>query len=421
MSIRNSMTAVSAAPASILELAQLARGAAPDQADPAAFLAALVRQFESMKDAGGEIPAASAEEGAPPEDAFQTLLHYSSSLDALSGTEAPNGNGLPEEDASLPETALPSRDDSESEKLATDPELAALAAYLVPPPLAPSESPATSGEETPMPQMSAGNASAFLLRQTPGQDMTGAPGDVGVARGERMTFPPDAESAPSGAISSAVDDSDMALPHELAADPVGKDSIERGAGEERIGPFDEKLAVAANAGFAVPAAPSAPVPPGSAMAVHESVPDLNRPLNQPEWQDGLGDRIIWMADKSVQAAEIRLNPAHLGPLGIRIQMDQDQAAIHFSAHHAAVREAIEAAIPRLREMLGAQQITLVDIHVTAPPGMSNESGASPDFSRQSRFDDRSQPFSNRASEKAESALTDSGRSAAANGLLNVYV
>jgi flagellar hook-length control protein FliK len=56
----------------------------------------------------------------------------------------------------------------------------------------------------------------------------------------------------------------------------------------------------------------------------------------------------------------------LGPLEVRIEIspDQQQTNIHFITHHAAVREAVEAALPRLREMLDTQQLSLGDVNVS---------------------------------------------------------
>ena len=64
------------------------------------------------------------------------------------------------------------------------------------------------------------------------------------------------------------------------------------------------------------------------------------------------------------AAELHLSPPDLGPMSVRISMEQDQASISFSSAHAMVREAVEAALPRLRDMLGAQGITLADVNVS---------------------------------------------------------
>ncbi|MGR9053897.1 MAG: flagellar hook-length control protein FliK [Gammaproteobacteria bacterium] len=94
------------------------------------------------------------------------------------------------------------------------------------------------------------------------------------------------------------------------------------------------------------------------------IPAMARPPSHPDWNQDLGDRILWMKDRNVPFAELRLNPAHLGPVSIRVDMDQDQARIAFNAHHASVRDAIEAAVPRLREMLGTEHINLTEVSIT---------------------------------------------------------
>ncbi len=104
--------------------------------------------------------------------------------------------------------------------------------------------------------------------------------------------------------------------------------------------------------------------PTQALSSKDSTPVLDEPLGHPAWQQELGERLLWMTHRSLHSAELRLNPPHLGPLEIHIALNQDQAIIQFSSQHAAVREAIEAAIPKLREMLGTQQVNLVDVNVS---------------------------------------------------------
>jgi len=93
-------------------------------------------------------------------------------------------------------------------------------------------------------------------------------------------------------------------------------------------------------------------------------PTITRPLTHPGWGKELGEQIVWMNNKAMPAAEIRLNPAHLGPISVRIDVNQDQATILFTAQHAEVKEAIEASIPKLREMLGTQQLNLINVNIS---------------------------------------------------------
>lgn len=92
---------------------------------------------------------------------------------------------------------------------------------------------------------------------------------------------------------------------------------------------------------------------------------LNAPLGQRGWDQGLGDQLVWMASQKHQVAELHLNPPDLGPLKIRLTLDSDFASAQFVSHHAAVREAIEAAMPRLKEMLADCGIALGNTSISA--------------------------------------------------------
>jgi flagellar hook-length control protein FliK len=67
---------------------------------------------------------------------------------------------------------------------------------------------------------------------------------------------------------------------------------------------------------------------------------------------------MWMANQNHQVAELHLNPPNLGPLEVRLTINNDQASALFVSQHSAVRDAIESAMPRLREMLADNGITL---------------------------------------------------------------
>jgi flagellar hook-length control protein FliK len=91
---------------------------------------------------------------------------------------------------------------------------------------------------------------------------------------------------------------------------------------------------------------------------------LNTPLRQPGWDQALGERVMWVVNQKFQGVELKLNPAHLGPIEVRVQMQNDQAQVSFVAQHGPVRDALEAALPRLREMFTANGFNLVDVNVS---------------------------------------------------------
>jgi flagellar hook-length control protein FliK len=103
---------------------------------------------------------------------------------------------------------------------------------------------------------------------------------------------------------------------------------------------------------------------------------INAPVTQAKWADEFSQKITWLASSNKdQTAELHLNPPQLGPLDVVIKVSGDQATAMFTSPHAAVREAIEQAMPRLRDMLADNGIMLGNATVSdqAPrdPGQSN--------------------------------------------------
>jgi flagellar hook-length control protein FliK len=70
-----------------------------------------------------------------------------------------------------------------------------------------------------------------------------------------------------------------------------------------------------------------------------------------------------MASKDTQSATLHMSPADLGPVQVRIDMNQNQASVWFTAEHAETRSALEQSLPRLREMFASQGMSLTDAGV----------------------------------------------------------
>lgn len=91
---------------------------------------------------------------------------------------------------------------------------------------------------------------------------------------------------------------------------------------------------------------------GERKASSPFLASISYPLRHPQWSQSVGKRIVFMANQQMQQAQIRLNPEHLGPIQVRLHMDRDQmVSVSMTAQHGTTREALEAAIPRLKEML----------------------------------------------------------------------
>ncbi len=90
---------------------------------------------------------------------------------------------------------------------------------------------------------------------------------------------------------------------------------------------------------------------------------IDQPVSSPAWGNALGERVVWMAGQSQQSAALHLNPPHLGPIEVQLTLSNDQANAVFVADHPAVREAIQSALPQLRESLAQSGIALGNVSV----------------------------------------------------------
>lgn len=89
------------------------------------------------------------------------------------------------------------------------------------------------------------------------------------------------------------------------------------------------------------------------------------PLNmgQNAWEANLGQRLQMMVGQNIQTAEIRLDPPELGALDVKIKVSNDVASVNITSAHSQVREALETAVPRLREMFAESGLSLGDVNV----------------------------------------------------------
>lgn len=100
-----------------------------------------------------------------------------------------------------------------------------------------------------------------------------------------------------------------------------------------------------------------------AAAGARTVPGQPLAMQQPGWSQELTDKVMWMSAKNLKSAEIQLNPAELGRLDIRVQVNQETTQITFTSMHAGVRDSLEGQVQRLREMLEQQGMHDVDVNV----------------------------------------------------------
>jgi flagellar hook-length control protein FliK len=124
----------------------------------------------------------------------------------------------------------------------------------------------------------------------------------------------------------------------------------------------------------LPATPihAAPVAgPASAAGSH----NVETAVGGHGWDAEVGNHLVWMSGNQASRAELVLTPPQMGKIEISLTMSGDQATATFVSANPAVREAIESAMPRLREILADAGVTLGQTQVgsEAPKQWANDS------------------------------------------------
>lgn len=122
--------------------------------------------------------------------------------------------------------------------------------------------------------------------------------------------------------------------------------------------------------------------PGTQSPAPQVLPQgaaVDVPVGRPGWGESVGQRVVWLVKQDLQAAEIQLNPRELGPVEVRIRLEGDQVHVSLGAVHGATREALEQALPRLREMFAEAGLNLasadVGRHGAGREGQAGTAGA----------------------------------------------
>jgi flagellar hook-length control protein FliK len=91
---------------------------------------------------------------------------------------------------------------------------------------------------------------------------------------------------------------------------------------------------------------------------------IETPVRNPAFAAELGNKVVWLASRQGQFAELSLNPPQMGALEVRLNLSgSGDASAQFFSPNPIVREAIDSALPRLREMLAQAGINLGEAEV----------------------------------------------------------
>src|SRR5206468_7944847 len=115
-----------------------------------------------------------------------------------------------------------------------------------------------------------------------------------------------------------------------------------------------------------------------AAQVVAAADQLSAQVGTEAWENQVGQKVVYMVGSEEQTASLTLNPPDLGPMQVVLSVSNDQASVTFSSNQQEVRQALEDALPRLREMMSENGISLGNASVNA--GMPDQRQAQQDQS-----------------------------------------
>ena len=236
---------------------------------------------------------------------------------------------------------------------------------------APLQAGAGASPPTPLATL-AGRSAPFPLLPLPGNGAIALPPD---ALGPRLPDPPLAAAtlalpaitaAAAGGMSAQA--TVVAQAHAAALDPIAAALARQ--------PATLRLPIADEDGSALEALSTGSLAAPDALAGFDVLPALAStpaaaprldlvqafpapvPLPSPRFAEELGARVQWVAEQQGGEATLRIAPEGLGPVEIRLKLDGERVDLGFSATQNETRQALQDALPKLREMLAQQGLQL---------------------------------------------------------------
>lgn len=142
---------------------------------------------------------------------------------------------------------------------------------------------------------------------------------------------------------------------------------------------DVEYAATVNAAAMQAAAPTEAARNSAATSPRLSI---DAPVGSPGFTDETAQQVTWLAKNGIEHAEIRVKPAEMGPISVRIEMHGNEALISFAVTQPDTRVAVEDAMHRLEEMLAESGIALGQANVGGQDGSARAFDDTP--SRRSR-------------------------------------
>jgi flagellar hook-length control protein FliK len=166
-----------------------------------------------------------------------------------------------------------------------------------------------------------------------------------------------------------------------------------------------------DAGSAAAAASANQAAAAASAGAPSSLEKIDAGINTPEFSQALADRVSYMAGNNLNGATLQVTPPQLGPIELRVSVENGHAQVWLSAHSPATLDALQSSTPKLREMLSSQGFVQVSVDVSQRS-----------FQDRSAYPQNSQwtPTPDRDATAAATPISAGAMPRAAQGMLDAY-
>ncbi len=97
----------------------------------------------------------------------------------------------------------------------------------------------------------------------------------------------------------------------------------------------------------------------AAMNIHNETIAIYR----KDFSDAVKEKVMVMINQKIKQLEIRLDPPELGSMHVKLNLQNEQAAVHFVVQNQQAKDALEQNLGRLKEMLADSGVDVGDANI----------------------------------------------------------
>lgn len=97
-------------------------------------------------------------------------------------------------------------------------------------------------------------------------------------------------------------------------------------------------------------------------------------INRKDFVDAVKEKVMVMINQKIKQFEIRLDPPELGSMHVKLNLQNEQAAVNFVVQNQQAKEALEQNIDKLKDMLAQSGVDVGDANIEQRNQQADEGG-----------------------------------------------